>query len=80
MSAPLGPMRAVVKASTRAPQAGPLLGVQSMTVKVRITLDVADEYADPDHEMGVTREAYERIIDMLRWLGDDIDVELAGES
>lgn len=51
-----------------------------MTVKVRITLDVDDDYADPNHEMGVTSEGYERIIDSLRWLGDDINVELAGES
>lgn len=48
--------------------------------KVRITLDVDDEYADPDHEMGITNEAYEELLRKLSWLGDDIEVELAGDG
>jgi hypothetical protein len=43
-------------------------------MKIRITMDVADEYADPGHEMGVTTEGYEEIIDALAAYGDDIDI------
>lgn len=46
-------------------------------MKVQITMDVDSEWADPDHQMGVTSEAYERIIDALNAFGDDIDIEKA---
>lgn len=36
--------------------------------KVRIEIEVDDEYADPAHEMGVTNEGYERIVDALMFL------------
>lgn len=46
-------------------------------MKVRITIDIDDQYADPAHPMGVTDEGYTRIVDTLSWLGDDVDVERA---
>jgi hypothetical protein len=46
-------------------------------VKIRITMDVADELADPDHEMGVTEEGYEVITDALMSYGDDVEIHKA---
>jgi hypothetical protein len=37
-------------------------------------MDIADEYADPDHDMGITEEAYEQITDALMGFGDDVDI------
>jgi hypothetical protein len=45
--------------------------------KIVITMEVDDDYADPDHEMGVTNEGYEEIIRRLSAVGYDIDVERA---
>lgn len=42
---------------------------------IQITMDVDDEYADDSHEMGITEEAYERLIHALVGFGDDIDVK-----
>jgi hypothetical protein len=42
--------------------------------KVIIEMDIEDEYADPGHEMGVTSEGYEAIIEALIGIGDDIQV------
>jgi hypothetical protein len=44
-------------------------------VKITITMDVDDEYADPGHEMGVTEEGYVLIVNRLSSVGDDIDVK-----
>lgn len=43
-------------------------------MKCIITLDVYDEHVDEDHPMGVTNDAFERLLDRLSWLGDDIDI------
>lgn len=43
--------------------------------KIRITMDVDDEYADPDHEMGITEQGYQEISDALSSYGDDIDIQ-----
>lgn len=44
-------------------------------MKVRITMEVADDIADPNHSMGVTNEGYERIVEALIPYGDDIDIK-----
>ena len=43
-------------------------------MKIMITMNVDPEYADPDHDMGVTEEGYNQINDRLADLGDDINV------
>lgn len=43
-------------------------------MKIYITMEVDDEYADPTHEMGVTEAGYEAIVHALMGIGDDIDV------
>ena len=43
-------------------------------MKVYIAMEIEDSYADPAHEMGVTNEGYEAIVDALLGIGDDIDV------
>jgi hypothetical protein len=43
-------------------------------MKIRITMTVDPEYADPGHAMGVTEAGYEAICEALGELGDDIDV------
>lgn len=48
-----------------------------MSQKVIITMEVDDDYADPDHEMGVTNEGYELLLRKLGSLGDDIEVRRA---
>jgi hypothetical protein len=44
-------------------------------MKIRITMEVADEYSDPDHDMGVTEAAYEEIVDALMGYGDDVEIK-----
>lgn len=44
-------------------------------MKITITGDVDDDYADPDHEMGVTNEGYEAILGGLSGILDDIDIK-----
>lgn len=47
-------------------------------MKIRITMDIDDEYADPTHPMGVTNDGYELLVARLAALGaDDIRVEQA---
>lgn len=46
-----------------------------MSQKVIITMEIDDEYADPDHEMGVTNEGYELLVSRLGALGTDVEVE-----
>lgn len=46
-------------------------------MKIIITMDVDDSYADPAHPMGVTEEGYDKINDALADLGTDIDVARA---
>jgi hypothetical protein len=48
-----------------------------MSQKIRITMDVDDEYADPDHAMGVTEEGHLEISEALAPYGDDIEFERA---
>lgn len=43
-------------------------------MRIAITIEIYDANADPDHEMGVTTEAYEGIVSSLDWLGDDIQL------
>jgi hypothetical protein len=49
-------------------------------MKIIITMDVDDEYADSTHEMGVTSEGYEAIMHALMGIGDDIDVTKAASD
>jgi len=42
--------------------------------KIVITMRIDPEYADDDHSMGVTEAGYDKIMDALGELGDDIDV------
>ena len=46
-------------------------------MRIAITLDVYDELADPDHEMGVTTAGYEAILDALSGIGEDIQINPA---
>lgn len=46
-------------------------------MKIQITFDIDDELADPEHEMGVTDEGYEAIIDALGELGRDFQIRKA---
>jgi len=41
-------------------------------VKVQITLDVDDQFADPDHEFGLTDEAWLEITEFLGNFGEDV--------
>ena len=43
-------------------------------MKIYITMEIDNVYADPGHEMGVTDDGYMRIVNALMGLGDDIDV------
>ena len=43
-------------------------------MKIYITMDVDEEFADPSHEMGVTEEGYTAIVNALMGIGDDVDV------
>jgi hypothetical protein len=53
-----------------------------MKVAIIIELDGGDENADPDHPMGITNDAYDRLTSFtehgsppLLWLGEVSDVE-----
>lgn len=46
-------------------------------MKILITLNLDDDYADPAHSMGVTEEGYNKISEALAELGGDIEVERA---
>jgi hypothetical protein len=43
-------------------------------MKIRITMTVDPDYADADHEMGVTEDGFDAICDRLGDLGSDITV------
>lgn len=43
--------------------------------KIQITMDPHDEYADPNHEMGITEEAYIELATLLAGYGDDVEIE-----
>jgi hypothetical protein len=43
-------------------------------MKIRITMEIADDYADPSHEMGVTEKGYEEIVDALMSYGEDVEI------
>lgn len=43
--------------------------------KIRITMVLADEVADPDHSTGLTNEAFEDIFGALSSFGYDIEIE-----
>jgi hypothetical protein len=45
-----------------------------MNMKIRITMVIDAEFADPEHAMGVTEEGFDAICDALDELGHDIDV------
>jgi len=42
-------------------------------MRIKVTFEVDDEYADPSHEMGLTEEGYLLLSDAIP--GDDIQVE-----
>jgi hypothetical protein len=47
-----------------------------MKIQVTFELDEDDENADPEHEMGVTNDAFDRLHRCVSELGgDDMDVE-----
>lgn len=46
-----------------------------MGTKIKITMELDDDFADPDHPTGVTEEASESITDALNSFGFDIDIE-----
>ena len=46
-------------------------------MKIIITIDLDDDFADPDHQMEITEEGYQLITDALGDLGSDIDVRRA---
>jgi hypothetical protein len=46
-------------------------------MKIAITMNLDEGYADPDHSTGVTVEGYNKINDALAELGTDIEVERA---
>lgn len=46
-------------------------------MKIQITMQVADEHADPGHEMGVTEEAFLGISDALEPYGDNVEIARA---
>jgi hypothetical protein len=46
-------------------------------MKIAITMDLDDEYADPGHEMGITGEGYDRLTETLAEFGENIDVRRA---
>lgn len=43
-------------------------------MKIVITMDVDDGWADPEHSTGVTEEGFIAIRDALDHLGTDIDI------
>lgn len=42
--------------------------------KIRITMEIAEEFSDPEDLTGVTNEAFEGLMDALISYGDDIDI------
>lgn len=59
---------------------------EKMQIKITLEVDDGDEWADPDHEMGITEEAFKRLtgdVDYgpppLNWLGEVQDVERVKE-
>jgi hypothetical protein len=46
-------------------------------MKITITMNIDDEYADPGHKTGVTEAGHDAITDALAEFGDDIDVRNA---
>lgn len=43
-------------------------------MKIRITMDLYDEVADPDHETGVKELTWGQLMDFLHGYGEDIDI------
>ena len=46
-------------------------------MRITITMEIDPEFADPDHEMGVTEDGYREITEALEPLGTDISVARA---
>jgi hypothetical protein len=46
-------------------------------MKIKITMDVPEEYADRDHPTGLKNDAYEALMDALMDHGDDVTIEAA---
>jgi hypothetical protein len=46
-------------------------------MKIIITMELDDDYADPGHSTGVTEEGYIKINEALSELGTDVDVSRA---
>jgi hypothetical protein len=49
-----------------------------MTTMVRIVVEVAPEYEDPEHESGVTEEGFELIHEALSGIAETIDIRRSG--
>lgn len=43
-------------------------------MKIFISMEVDDDYADPNDSTGVTEEGFNEILDALMHLGDDIKI------
>jgi hypothetical protein len=51
-----------------------------MLISILIEVEDDSEFVDPDHTMGITNEAYERLTGVpspLGWLGEITDIEKA---
>lgn len=46
-------------------------------MKISITMDLDDDYAEPDHPMGITEEGHIALQDALMGFGSDIQVTRA---
>lgn len=43
-------------------------------MKIVISMDLDDGYADPDHPMGITEDAYMQLAERLSDMGTDINI------
>lgn len=51
-----------------------------MAVKITITMDLDDGYAEPDHKMGISEAGFTALLDALDRFGTNIDVAKAGSD
>lgn len=46
-----------------------------MQIAIYVEVEEEDEYADPNHKMGITNEAFDLLGGALSWLGEVQDVK-----
>jgi hypothetical protein len=46
-----------------------------MRVRIRIELDLGDDFTDPDDFTGMTEEGYIALLDVLGRFGENVDVK-----